>query len=105
MAFQLHRRWAGLTLFSIQDGRAASVWSCITAALRWIERRQAGPEFGISEGLIYRRQEHHRWRKDQMTLFDPARMGRSSFHPWQLPFHSLSRYSSPPLYLPFSRTS
>ncbi|MDF5818764.1 hypothetical protein P4054_29420 [Pseudomonas aeruginosa] len=45
VAFQLHRRWAGLTfVFPVKDDLALQASGVAhPAALRWIERRQAGP--------------------------------------------------------------
>ncbi|MCZ7773802.1 Mor transcription activator family protein, partial [Pseudomonas aeruginosa] len=75
VAFQLHRRWAGLTfVFPVKDDLARK-----RLELHILQRYDGSnadklvQEFGISEGLIYEIvRKHRRQRKDQMTLFDPA---------------------------------
>ncbi|HBO4987918.1 hypothetical protein ISF08_20160 [Pseudomonas aeruginosa] len=75
VAFQLHRRWAGLTfVFPVKDDLARK-----RLELHILQRYDGSnadklvQEFGISEGLIYEIvRKHRRQRKDQMTLFDPV---------------------------------
>ncbi|MDF5992443.1 Mor transcription activator family protein [Pseudomonas aeruginosa] len=109
VAFQLHRRWAGLTfVFPVKDDLARK-----RLELHILQRYDGSnadklvQEFGISEGLIYEIvRKHRRQRKDQMTLLTRPNEPGLRFTPGNT--FSFSRPDIPhplPLYLDFSRTS